>query len=136
VSELRHRLIQSHPAPAPAARAHILEEIALAVQLYSYADDYETRSPTLEHLGEILDKFEEDVLGAPLATARAARRATIAFGPAMPVPCTASRAAVRILTDTLEGQVRGLLDGLRRPQVAPARPAALLLAQGLDGVQA
>ena len=39
-----------------------LDDLFLAVQLYSYPGDYVAEEPTIERMAETLDKFEEDVL--------------------------------------------------------------------------
>jgi hypothetical protein len=118
VTQLRHHLIrqkESLPPDDPGRREaeQALDDLFAVTQLYSYADDYELQPPSLEHLGEILDKFEEDVLGAPTATVRASRRATVLFGAPVEVPrVPARKEAVRALTDRLEQEVRALVKSL------------------------
>ena len=88
-----------------------LEDIFLAVQLFSYPGDYVSQQPTVERLAETLDKFEEDVLRVPTATVRGSRRAVVTFGE--PIPVRADRkdtSAVAALAQLMEQQVQALLD--------------------------
>lgn len=68
------------------AIARDLDDVFLVVQLFSYPGDYLEQPPSIERLAETLDKFEEDVLSAPTATVRAARRAVVAFGEPVVIP--------------------------------------------------
>jgi hypothetical protein len=96
-------------------------DLSVVVQLYSYTHDYDLGPLAPERVAEILDKFEEDVLGAPTATVRASNRATVLFGPAVVVPRRgAKKDAVQALTGTLERQVQALVDELRGGRAAPA----------------
>jgi len=91
-----------------------LDDITAAVQLFSYTDDYQSEEPTIEHLAEIVDKFEEDLLGVTTARTRGRRRAIITFGPALAAaPFQEQADGVRALTAALEEQVRGLLAQLK-----------------------
>jgi 1-acyl-sn-glycerol-3-phosphate acyltransferase len=115
--------------PGGAQAARDLHDINAAVRFYSYTNDYLSDEPTIEHLAEIVDKFEEDLLGVTTARIRGVRRAVIQFGPPIPAaPFQEKADGVRALTEALEQQVRGLLGGLlkaegRRP--AGAAPVAL-----------
>ena len=94
-----------------------LEDIAVAVQLYSYADDYEVDRPSIEHLAEVVDKLEEDILGAPTATVRGVRRAVIRFGEPLEVSRTGNvKEQVPILTEVLHARVRELLGETHFPR--------------------
>jgi 1-acyl-sn-glycerol-3-phosphate acyltransferase len=100
------------PGSPPTAEAERdLHGVYVAIQLYSYLRDYQTERPTLEHLAEIVDKFEEDLLGVTTAIPRANRRGFIRFGPPVPVKAV-SREDPRKLTATLEANVRELLGKL------------------------
>lgn len=122
VSRLRHQVIQQmkglpahHPRRQTAQEE--LDDLSLVVQLFSYRDDFATDRPSIERLAEILDKFEEDVLGAPTASARGKRRATIRFGKPIAVPRQrGNREEARRLTETLEQHVAALLLQLKRAQ--------------------
>jgi 1-acyl-sn-glycerol-3-phosphate acyltransferase len=114
-TQLRAQLIQQREqlAPADPRQRQIRQDFAdiqLAVQLFSYAHDYDFEHPSLEHLGEILDKFEEDVLGLPMATFHAKRRAILEFGEPIPVQRrTGKKQQANQLTRTLEGKVQDLV---------------------------
>lgn len=116
VKALRQQIIKEIaelPADAPARRQgeEDLEDVFLAVQLFSYPGDYVAQQPTVERLAETLDKFEEDVLHIKTASIRGARTATITFGE--PIPVAAGRTERRgagALTRTLEQQVQTLLE--------------------------
>jgi 1-acyl-sn-glycerol-3-phosphate acyltransferase len=106
VSRLRRAAIRQESA-------RDLEEINVAVRLYSYLDDYTSDEPSVEHLAEIVDKFEEDILGVTTARTRGRRRAVIRFGPALAAaPFQEKSDGIHALTEALEQQVRGLLTDL------------------------
>jgi 1-acyl-sn-glycerol-3-phosphate acyltransferase len=103
-----------------------LEHINAAVRFYSYMNDYTSDETTIEHLAEIVDKFEEDLLGVTTARIRGVRRAVVQFGPAVPAaPFQEMSDGVRALTATLERQVRAMLGTLdlsaREPTHAPPK---------------
>jgi hypothetical protein len=131
-TRLRQHLIkaQSQLATADPAREQIrrdFAEIDRVIQFYSYLHDYDYERPSLEHLGEILGKFEEDVLGAPMAHFHAKRRATILFGEPIPVQRQhRNKDETRALTAILHLEVQKLVRRLGgtgstgNPQVATA----------------
>ena len=98
----------------PRARiAHVLDDLFLVLQAFSYPGDYVDERPTVERLAETLDKFEEDVLGATTATVRADRRATVTFGEPIAAGgagSDAGRVRAGDLTAALEEAVQSLLD--------------------------
>jgi len=117
-TQLRQHLIhegENLPVSDP-RRAQVrrdFQEIDVIVQLFSYIHDYDCEKPSLEHMGEILDKFEEDVLGAPMAHFHAKRRATILFGEPIEVRRQQrKREEARALTCILETEVEKLLGKL------------------------
>ncbi len=118
VSRLRRAAIkqkEGSPADSPISRqaARDLENVNVAVQFYSYTDDYASEDPSIEHLAEIVDKFEEDLLGVTTARNRGRRRATIRFGPAIAAAPFQERSdGTRALTEALEQSVRGMLGEL------------------------
>jgi 1-acyl-sn-glycerol-3-phosphate acyltransferase len=128
VRRLRQAAIkQKEAAPADDLRhaqgAHDLEDVNVAVQLYSYTNDYLSDEPTVEHLAEIVDKFEEDLLGVTTAHTRAARRAVIQFGPPVAAaPFQEKADGTRALTEALEQKVREMLGELIAEGRRPARP--------------
>ena len=112
----------------PDRRAEVeghLDDVFLVVQLFSYPGDYVAERPTVERLAETVDKFEEDVLGRPMARPRGVRTAVFQVGEPVDVsrfaagPAAARRAA-RPLTDALERAVQGLLDEIN---LSPSRSA-------------
>jgi 1-acyl-sn-glycerol-3-phosphate acyltransferase len=134
-TRLRRRAIQEkegRPDGDPRGRqaGQDLDAVAVAVQLFSYVNDYRSDRPSLEHLAEIVDKFEEDILGVQTARPRGARRAVVLFGPPVPVAPFRGPEGTAALTRTLENKVRGLLEELTggrplAPALAgPARPLA------------
>ena len=117
-TQLRHQVIELReglPPADPQRRCcdEDMDELELVVQLFSYVHDYRSGLPSLEHQGEILDKFEEDVLGAPTAGVRGAKRATLVFGEPVEVRRrNGKKEETRALTEVLHGRVQELLDGL------------------------
>lgn len=118
VTQLRHVLIEQlegHPAndPRQAEWRREMEDLFVAIQLYSYTDDYSEEDPSLERMAEILDKYEEDVLGLPTANVRGDRRATIAFGAPVEVKKGSRKHDdVADLTAALEQAVQRVVDDL------------------------
>ncbi len=104
-----------------------LNDLFVAVQLYSYPGDYARTAPTVERLAEILMKFEEDILGVEFGTPRGPRRAVLRIGPPIDVgehvrAAGKPRLAVPALTSELERRIQALLD-----EIGPGRP---LMASG------
>jgi 1-acyl-sn-glycerol-3-phosphate acyltransferase len=114
VSRLRRSAIRRKEGPSPDGRAaRDLEDVHAAVRLYSYLDDYTSDEPSLEHLAEIVDKFEEDILGVTTARIRGRRRAVVRFGPALAAaPFQEMADGTRALTEALEQEVRAMLNEL------------------------
>jgi 1-acyl-sn-glycerol-3-phosphate acyltransferase len=115
VSAVRYQVIQqlenlsAHDLCQQTARNE-LEDLCLVVQLFSYQHDFATEQLSVERLADIVDKFEEDILGAPTASVHGKRRATIRFGKPVAVQKERShRGAIRQLTQTLEQEVKALL---------------------------
>jgi 1-acyl-sn-glycerol-3-phosphate acyltransferase len=118
VTHLRQEVIrrtEKRPPDDPGRRQdrRDLDDLSLVIQLYSYAKDYLSDRPSLEHVAEIVDKFEEDVLGALTARIRGNRRATLLFGPPVEVqPGKGKKEEARLLTETMQQKVQNLLDDL------------------------
>jgi len=90
-----------------------LDDLFFVAQLFSYPGDYVAGKPSIERMAETLDKFEEDVLRAPTATIRGARRAVVSFGEPIEVHHNRDRkTAAHTLTETLEDRVQTLLDAI------------------------
>lgn len=109
---------EAHGDPARTAPLQRqLEDIFLAVQLYSYPGDYVAENPSLERLAETIDKFEEDLLGVKTATIRGARRARVRFGEPIDMRDflrggAQPRQAAPALTSRIECAVQDLLNQL------------------------
>jgi len=87
-----------------------LHDLFVVVQSFSYPGDYVSESPSIERIAETLDKFEEDVLGAPTASIRGARRGTITFGDPIEVVAKGSgKMTAADLTRQLEQRVQQML---------------------------
>jgi len=86
-----------------------LEDVFLAVQLFSYPGDYVAEQPTIDRMAETLDKFEEDVFGIVVAAPRGHRHVTVTLGE--PVLVRPEQFNKESLTDLLEERVQALLDG-------------------------
>ena len=119
VKELRSRVIQAREqggldAKQLARLNDDLDDLFLAVQLYSYPGDYVSEEPSIERVAETLDKFEEDVLNRFSAKVRGSRRVEIAFGDPIPIERAKDRRkATADLTETMEQSVQALIDQLR-----------------------
>jgi len=114
VKSLRQHLVkrmqdlpEDHPDRRPCQGD--LDDVFLAVQLFSYPGNYVAERPSIERIAETLDKFEEDVLGVKTATIRGARGATVTFGEAIAVTADRGRNAAAALTRQLEERVQSLL---------------------------
>jgi 1-acyl-sn-glycerol-3-phosphate acyltransferase len=119
VKEMRSRVIQAleEEGLAAEARKRLLDELDdlfLAVQLYSYPGDYVAEEPSIERVAETLDKFEEDVLNRFSAKVRGTRRAKVAFGEPILVERSGNRRqATAALTEKMEQGVQAVIDRLR-----------------------
>jgi hypothetical protein len=88
-----------------------MEDLFLAVQLFSYPGDYVSEQPSIERIAETLDKFEEDVLKADYPGVRGTRKAMLRFGEPIPVPKErTAEVTVESWTDLVESRVQELLD--------------------------
>ena len=90
-----------------------LDDLFMVTQLYSYPGDYVAAKPTIERMAETLDKFEEDILGAPTATIRGERKVVVEFGEPIAVqPASDKKQSINTLTEKLEQGVQKLLDAM------------------------
>lgn len=112
---LRQQAIRRREALAAGAAGRVeaerdLDDVNVAVQLFSYSHDFDREPATLERLAEMVDKLEEDVLGAPTATIKGDRRAVIAFGKPVEIqPGKKRKDEAAALTEALEAGVRETL---------------------------
>lgn len=115
-------LTVGNPSPEEAeSLRHDLNDIFVALQLFSYPGNYVSDQPTLERVAETLYKFEQDALGAAAASPKGRRRAIVAFGEPINVnKCLGSADRPRVvnarITDDLEGRIQALLD-----EIGPGR---------------
>ena len=131
------------PQLTPASIAEIrrdLDDLHLAVQLFSYPGDYVRERPTVERLSETLMKFEEDFLGVIEATPHGPRRAVVRVGEPINVGTRLTRgarprAAVATLTHDLEISMQSLLDSIPPGRFLPGPPPTFVDLPGL-GVEA
>jgi hypothetical protein len=93
-----------------------MNDLFLAIQLYSYPGDYLADSPSLERVAETVDKLEEDILLRDAPTVRGQRRVVVWFGEPIRVAADPGRdpQAAQQLTDRLQREVQQMLDGLCR----------------------
>ncbi len=93
-----------------------LNDVFVAVQLFSYPGDYLRENPTVERAAEVLMKFEEDVLGAEFGVPRGPRRAVLRVGEPIDVGARLHdgklKAVVASVTEELERRIQGLLDAI------------------------
>lgn len=111
------RLLQKSDL-APEERTRLLsemEDLFFVVQLFSYPADYAVAEPSCERLAEIIDKFEEDLLGLTYPTIKGDRRVALKFGEPIAVePYIALPDGAQQLTRELENRVQGLLNELNQ----------------------
>jgi hypothetical protein len=116
VKALRRRLLdlcgdrEADEATRQQARL-ALEDVQLALQLYSYPGNYITSDDAIEAMGETIEKFHEDIFSHcdPIG----GRRARVLFGEPISMRETSSegrtRAIIEKVTDELEGRIEQLL---------------------------
>jgi 1-acyl-sn-glycerol-3-phosphate acyltransferase len=116
VKALRRHLLElwADEKTDPAARQRTraaLDDVQLALQLYSYPGNYVAEKPCVERVAETVEKFEEDVYGA--ARPKGRRRARVVFGKPIDlkeaVGAGRARQAAGDVTDRLEGAIRDLM---------------------------
>ena len=127
IKELRRacldRLAAADTGPDEAARVRRdLNDVFVALQLFSYPGDYVLERPTLERVAETLLKFEQDALGTRAARPKGDRRATIRFGEPIDVGkrlggAGRPRLVNARITAELQGSIQTLLD-----EIGPGRP--------------
>jgi len=128
VKELRHACLEglADPATTPEQANGLrsdLNDLFVAVQLFSYPGDYVRQCPTVERVAEILMKFEQDVLGPKLAHPRGPRRALMRLGEPIDVGKSlkaGGKPRALALTTEMEARIQGLLDA-----IGPGRPLDL-----------
>ncbi len=99
-----------------------LNDIFVALQLFSYPGDYVREDPTLERIAETLFKFEQDALGSEAAIPHGRRTAIVRFGEPIDIAKQLGelgkpRIANPAITAELERRIQSLLDA-----IGPGRP--------------
>ena len=87
-----------------------LDDIQLAMQLYSYPGDYVTEDPTVERMAETIEKFEEDVFW--LVRPKGHRKARVVFGDPIDMSQQGSgraRDIATVVTNQLTEAIQGML---------------------------
>ncbi len=87
-----------------------LDDLFLAIQLFSYPGNYVAEKPSIERIAETLDKFEEDVLIRFSPTPRGRRKVTVRFGEPIEAPAERRKSSPEALTVQLESAVQSMLD--------------------------
>jgi hypothetical protein len=127
VKELRRACLEAMADPSTNHEEaleirHDLNDIFVALQLFSYPGDYVRQNPTLERIAETLLKFEQDIFGTSAATPQGERRAIVKFGEPIDVGQRLAklgkpRLANVQITGELEARIQALLD-----EIGPGRP--------------
>ena len=125
VKDLRRQCLVGMTAETKSAMQRDLNDLFVAVQLFSYPGDYVRECPTVERTAEVLIKFEEDMLDSEFGVPRGPRRAIVKIGEPIDVGARLRaggklRAVASRLTSDLESRMQGLLDA-----IGPGRPLAL-----------
>jgi hypothetical protein len=90
-----------------------MEDIFVAVQLYSYDFEYLGATPSIERIAETVDKLEEDVLGERTARVRGTRRGVVRFAAPLLMESPLDRPACRKFGSELRVRLQEVLDGFR-----------------------
>jgi Acyltransferase len=122
IKELRRVCLEAltRPGTSDAETLEIrrdLNDIFVALQLFSYPGDYVRENATLERVAETLLKFEQDIFGTDAAIPRGERRAIVRFGEPIDVgrrlvELGKPRVANPAITGELEARIQALLDAI------------------------
>ena len=118
VKQLRNEVITQLESIEPsdenkrAELDHYLDDVFLAVQLFSYPGSYVSDNPTVERIAETLDKLEEEVLNKYSASIRATRKSLVRFGDPIEVISEKRRNYASELTDQLRNTVQSMIDDI------------------------
>ncbi len=88
-----------------------LDDVQLALQLFSYPGDYITEEPTPERMAETIEKFEEDVFGVIRSIGQRCARVRFGAPVDMKQACESGRTrpVIAKVTDELEATIGNLL---------------------------
>jgi 1-acyl-sn-glycerol-3-phosphate acyltransferase len=127
IKEIRRACLEdlAEPGITPTEANEIrrdLNDVFVALQLFSYPGDYVQQDPSLERIAETLLKFDQDIFGNEDAVPRGQRRAIVRFGEPIDVGKRLAelgkpRVANATITSELEGRIQSLLDA-----IGPGRP--------------
>jgi 1-acyl-sn-glycerol-3-phosphate acyltransferase len=118
VKEIRRRIIQQQARPEISDADMIqheadMQSMFFVTQLYSYPGDYLIEKPSVERIAETIDKFEEDILGAPYPSVHASKSVTIEFAPPIRLPKgKENKLSATELTKQMQFEVQRMLDEL------------------------
>jgi 1-acyl-sn-glycerol-3-phosphate acyltransferase len=118
VKEIRRRIIQLQSRPEISDAEMIqyeadMQSMFFVTQLYSYPGDYLIQKPSVERIAETIDKFEEDVLGAPYPSVHGPKSVTIEFAPPIRIPKgKENKLSAADLTKQMQFEVQRMLDEL------------------------
>jgi 1-acyl-sn-glycerol-3-phosphate acyltransferase len=118
VKEIRRRIIQLQSLPEISDAEMIqyeadMQSMFFVTQLYSYPGDYLIQKPSVERIAETIDKFEEDVLGAPYPSVHGPKSVTIEFAPPIRIPKgKENKLSAADLTKQMQFEVQRMLDEL------------------------
>jgi len=116
VKALRRHLLETwmDETAQPEARKKVrdaLDDVQLALQIYSYPGDYVDEKPSVERMAETIEKFEEDIQGQTRPKGR--RRARVILGEPINLSQEISRGRTRAtagdVTDGLEQAIQELM---------------------------
>ena len=118
VKEIRRRIIQLQSRPEVSDAEQIqyeadMQSMFFVTQLYSYPGDYLIQKPSIERIAETIDKFEEDVLGAPYPSVHGPKSVVMKFAPPIRIPKgKESKLSAADLTKQMQSEVQRMLDEL------------------------
>ena len=96
----------------------VLDDVQLAMQLYSYPGDYVTENPTPERMAETIEKFEEDIYW--FVRPKGTRRVRVVFGEPIDMSQVSRsgrpRDVVAEVTDRLTESIQALIDAEAEPR--------------------
>jgi hypothetical protein len=134
VKELRKHCLEilQEPSTTPETAAVTrkdLNDLFVALQLFSYPGDYLREAPTVERVAEVLMKCEEDFLDSEFGSVLGPRRVSMSIGEPIDVGALLRaggklKTVVATVTADLEGRIQSLLDAIPPGRPLPAAKSA------------